>query len=170
MVLPFAETRNPYRTLHAARSLNLFCKIGSLARIYLRAMRFILFASIAAAFLFVSAGCTKEDQPDGDQAAGITFRTDSGYTWRNDTVSLSDTLRIGVTVTKGSNNLRSFFVDVSYNGGPRIRQDSAHVDGNPFSFEKTVITRDQAGTETWRFSVDEYNGNNTLRALTLTVQ
>ena len=121
--------------------------------------------------LTLFGGCTKEDQPDGDQAADITFRTDSGYIWRNnDTVPLSDTLRIGVTVSKGSDNLRSFFVDVAYDGGPRIRQDSAHVDSDPFTFEKTVITRDQAGTETWWFSVDENDGDITQRALTLTVQ
>ncbi len=126
------------------------------------------FLLLAAAF-FTETGCTK-DQPDGDHAADITFRTDSGYTWLNDTVPLSDTLHIGISVSKGSDNLRSFFVDVAYDSGPRIRQDSAPVDSDPFTFEKTVITRDQAGTEKWWFSVDEYDGDITQRPLTLTVQ
>lgn len=132
-------------------------------------MRVLLIFSFTILVLAASTGCTK-DQPDGDHAADFTFRTDSGYTWRNDTVPLSDTLRIGVSVSKGSDNLRSFFVDVAYDGGPRIRQDSAHVESDPFNFEKTVITRDQAGTETWWFSVDEFDGDITQRALTLTVQ
>lgn len=129
----------------------------------------IIIAALVLAFL-ANTGCTKEDQPDGDGSVDITFRLDSGYTWQNDTVPQSATLRIGVTVTKGSDDLRSFFVDVAYDGGQRIRQDSAHVNDNPFYYEKTLITRDQAGTETWWFSVDEYDGDITRRALTLTVQ
>ena len=129
------------------------------------------FLAIAAllCLLLLSPGCTK-DQPDGDTAAAINFRTDSGYTWLDDTVPISDTLHIVTTVSKGSDDLQSFFIDVAYDNGPRMRQDSAHVSSDPFTFEKTVVTRDQAGTEKWWFSVREYDGDVTQRALTLTVQ
>lgn len=132
-------------------------------------MRYLVLATAILAWLFLSTACTKE-QPGGDTAAGIEFRTDSGYTWRDDTVPLADTLHIGVTVTKGSDNLRSFFVNVAYDNGPAIRQDSVHVSSDPFIFEKTVITRDQAGKEKWTFSVQENDGDITLRSLTFTVQ
>ncbi|MBK9597335.1 MAG: hypothetical protein IPO60_03150 [Flavobacteriales bacterium] len=132
-------------------------------------MRSLVFYLLPVIVLSASTACTK-DQPDGDHAADINFRTDSGYTFLNDTVPLSDTLHIGVSVSKGSDNLRSFFVAVAYDNGPRIRQDSVHVDSDPFTFEKTVITRDQAGTEKWWFSVDENDGDITQQALTLTVQ
>ena len=132
-------------------------------------MRKLAFFLLLAAAFCAGIACTKE-QTDGDHAADISFRTDSGYTFLNDTVPISDTLHIGVSVSKGSDNLRSFFVDVAYDNGPRIRQDSVHVDSDPFTFEKTVITRDQAGTEKWWFSVDENDGDITQQALTLTVQ
>lgn len=132
-------------------------------------MRNFAFYLVAVVLICASTACTK-DQPDGDHAADITFRTDSGYTFLNDTVLISDTLHIGITVSKGSDDLRSFFVDVAYDNGPRIRQDSLHVNSDPFTFEKTVITRDQAGTEKWWFSVDENDGDITQQALTLTVQ
>ena len=132
-------------------------------------MRNLAFYLVPVVLISASTACTK-DQPEGDHAADITFRMDSGYTFLNDTVPLSDTLHISVTVSKGSDDLRSFFVDVTYDNGPRIRQDSVHVESDPFTFEKTAITRDQAGTETWWFSVDEYDGDITQRALTLTVQ
>lgn len=132
-------------------------------------MNNLLPATLILAYLFLATACTKE-QPEGDHAADITFRTDSSFTWRNDTVPLSDTLHIGINVSKGSDDIRSFFVDVAYDNGPRLRQDSVHVDSDPFTFVKTVVTRDQAGTETWWFSVREYDGDITQRALTLTEQ
>lgn len=119
--------------------------------------------------LVVGTGCEKE-QPEGDHAADITYRSDSGYTYLSDTVSVSDTLLVGVIITEGSDALQSFFVDVAYDGGVRIRQDSLPVGSDPFTFDKQVITRDQPGTETWWFTVKEYDGDFTTRNLVFTVQ
>ncbi len=132
-------------------------------------MRHLFLATAFLACLFFGTACTK-DQPEGDHPAGFTFRSDSGYTSHNDTLPLADTLHIGLTITKGSDNLRSFYVDVTYDNGPAIRQDSVHVDSDPFTFEKTVITRDQTGTEKWTFSVDEYDGDITKQSLSFIVQ
>ena len=71
-------------------------------------MRYLIIAAVLGLLLLLGGGCAK-DQLDGDTAADINFRTDSGYTWKNDTVPLSDTLHIGITVLKGSDDLRSFF-------------------------------------------------------------
>ena len=132
-------------------------------------MRYLIMASVLSLLLLLGGGCTK-DQSDLGTAASITFRTDSGYTWRDDTVPLSDTLHIGVIATKGSNDLRSLFVYVAYDNAPAVRQDSVPVGSNPFNLEKTVVTRDQAGKEVWTFSVVENNGDITKRSLTFTVQ
>lgn len=127
-------------------------------------------ATICILLLIAAGTGCKKEQPDGYHAADITYRSDSGYTYHSDTVSVSDTLRIGVIITAGSYALRSFFVDVAYDGGAKIRQDSLPVGSNPFTFDKQVITRDQPGTETWWFTVKEYNGDFTTRNLVLTVQ
>ena len=132
-------------------------------------MRDLFLAIMILSGLFLTTGCTK-DQSEIGKSADITFRMDSSYTWRDDTLPLSDTLHIGVIATKGSNTLRSLFVHVAYDNGPAVRQDSVHIDSNPFNFEKTVVTRDQAGTEKWTFSVVENNGDITKRSLTFTVQ
>jgi len=132
-------------------------------------MRYLIMASVLGLLLLLGGGCTK-DQSDVGTAADITFRMDSGYTWQDDTVPLSDTLHIGVIATKGSNTLRSLFVYVTYDNDPIVRKDSVHVDSDPFNFEKTVVTRDQAGKEKWTFSVVENNGDITNRSLTFTVQ
>ena len=132
-------------------------------------MRDLVLAIVILSCLFLTTGCTK-DQSEIGNSANITFRTDSGYTWRDDSVPLADTLHIGVTATKGSQNLRSLFVYVNYDNGPAIRQDSVHVNSNPFNFEKMLVTRNQAGKEKWTFSVRENNGDNTQRSLTFTVQ
>ena len=130
------------------------------------AMRDLFLALVVLSSLLLTTGCSK-DQSDLGNAATITFRTDSGYTWRDDTVPLADTLRISVTVTKGSNKLQSLFVYVNYDNSPAVRQDSVHVTGDPFTFEKTVVTRDQAGKEKWTFSAVENNGDITRRSLTI---
>jgi hypothetical protein len=133
-------------------------------------MRSLFLASVFGVVLVTGSGSCTKDQPDDDHAATIVFRTDSGYTWRDDTVPLADTLRIGVTVSKGSDDLQLLIADVSYDGGPGIIQDSVPVTSEPFPFEKTLVTRDQAGTEKWTFSVYEYDGDITRRSLTFTVQ
>ena len=81
-------------------------------------MRNLAYCLFSVIIISASTACTKE-QTDGDHAADISFRTDSGYTFLNDTVPISDTLHIGVSVSKGSDNLRSFFVAVAYDNGPR---------------------------------------------------
>ena len=132
-------------------------------------MRYFFLAIVILSGLLLTTGCTT-DQSEIGKSADITFRMDSSYTWRDDTVPLSDTLHIGVIATTCSNTLRSLFVSVGYDNGTAVHQDSVHVDSNPFTFAKTVITRDQAGTEKWTFSAQENGGDVTQRSLTFTVQ
>lgn len=129
-----------------------------------------LFAGITS-LLLIGTGCTKEDQDDGGyRAAGITFRTDSGYTYQNDTVGLGDTLRIGAMVAKGSESLDFVYVEMRVNGGNWIRQDTFPFTQNPMAVDFQAIMGDVPRTEDWSVLAVEHNGDATRRSLTFTVQ
>jgi hypothetical protein len=126
----------------------------------------LVLLTLASALL----ACTKDEAVDGSSAANITFRTDSGYVFRNDTVGLGDTLHVGVIVAEGTDALDYFFLSVAYDGGMPTYKDTLIVDVNPFAFQTSLIMRAQAGTEKWTFTVQEPDGDRTLRSLTFTVQ
>jgi hypothetical protein len=118
----------------------------------------------------VLLACTKDEAVDGSSAASITFRTDSGHVFMNDTVGLGDTLRVGVIVNDGTDALDHFFLSVAYDGGLTEYRDTVPVNSDPFTYEAMLIMRQQAGTEKWTFTVQEPDGDRTLRSLTFLVQ
>jgi hypothetical protein len=80
-----------------------------------------------------------------------------------------DTLLVGVEVRRGTNAMHHFRVTVSYDGGSTQLTDSLPMGSDEFYFDKTIITRDQPGTERWHFDVVENDGDVIRRALTFTV-
>lgn len=115
-------------------------------------------------------GCKKEDD-DGDVASvDIQFRTDSGYVSHDDTVGFSDTLRVVMIAAEGADDLVTFLLSVSYDGATPVGTDTLGIPVNPFLFDKTIITRNVAGTERWRFTVVEGDGDATSRSLTFVTQ
>lgn len=123
-------------------------------------------AGLATALLLV--GCTKDpSRPTVNPA--IQFLTTTGYTWQNDTVGTGDTVLVGVVIDRGTDALNHFKVTVSYDGGPHQTTDSVPVGTDNFEFDKVIITREQPGTELWRFNVVENDGDVIRRSITLTV-
>lgn len=116
----------------------------------------------------LAASCEKEEGPPTNPS--ITFRVDSGHVYRDTTVGLSDTLRVGVNVTKGTQDMQAFIVRVAYDGEDPTVTDEIPFDANGFSYEKTIVTRAQAGSERWQFGVLLGNGDLFYRGITLTVQ
>jgi hypothetical protein len=120
--------------------------------------------------LFVLVSCEKE-QEGPEKSPSILLRTDSGYTYTTDTVGLEDTVRVGITVRKGSDDLETFHVRVEYDGGSDIETiDAIPISAGDFSLEKLIVTRDQPGTEKWIFGVQETDGDTYNRSVLLVVQ
>jgi hypothetical protein len=127
--------------------------------------------SLLALFaLLVLVSCEKEEE--GPKVSpSISFRTDSGYTWTTDTVGLQDTVRVGVTVRKGTDDLEAFLVRVAYDGDETYETiDLIETSAADFAYEKQVVTRNEAGTENWVFGVQEADGDTYLRSVLLVVQ
>ena len=111
-------------------------------------------------------------QPDPTRPTttpSIEFRTEAGYTFQSDTVTISDTLLVGVVIKRGTDAMNHFKVTRLYDNGPEVTTDSLPMGTDDFEFDKTIIIRDQPGTELWRFNVVETDGDVIRRSLTFTV-
>jgi hypothetical protein len=122
-----------------------------------------------AALLLGFSACEKDEGTLASSGVNITFRTDSGYTYANDSVPQGDTVRIGAIITQGSDPIQWFFLSVSLDSGAVQGKDTVHVDINPFTYEAVHVMRTQPGTEQVIFTVQEPDGDRTTRRLIFTV-
>lgn len=123
-----------------------------------------------ACLLWSSTGCTKDQDDEGYRSASIVFKSDSGYTYLNDTLLAGDTIRIGVTIDEGSKRLYTFLANRNFDSGQPQRMDSLHISSVPFHYERQVVLRGQPGVERWTFIAVEGNGDRTQRSLTITTE
>lgn len=122
-----------------------------------------------AFWLLTASSCNRDN--DGPVVNPmINFVTDSGYTYLNDTLPLSDTIRVGVIIQQGNQNLRIFLVRSFYDQQQPQLTDSLPMGTETFEFEKQIILRGVAGTERWSFGVEENDGDRIWRQLTFVVQ
>lgn len=125
----------------------------------------IIFIALAA---LVLVACERDDTKPTVNPT-IQFHTSAGYTWQNDTVGMGDTLLVGVLIERGTGAMNHFKVTVSYDDGPHLTTDSVPVGSDQFEFDKVIVTREEPGTELWRFNVVENDGDVIRRSLTFTV-
>lgn len=133
----------------------------------MRRMRQILYLLCSIALM---TSCEKPDDTQPIVNPTIQFRTDSGYTYQSDTISQGDTLKVGVLITRGTNAMHHFKVIANFDGNSALVTDSLPMGTDNFEFDKTIIARDQAGTEKWSFNIIENDGDVIKRSLTFTVE
>lgn len=132
--------------------------------------------SLLAAGIMLLAGLTFSScEKDEHMPPDLTFNTAAGYTSTDVTVGLSAAVLFGVQVEKTEDELKTFDVSVSLDGGT-----AASITGYPetisgseeegFNRDVAITTRNQAGTETYTFTVTDRDGNITQESITLTVQ
>lgn len=126
-----------------------------------------LFAVILALTIAVTS-CKKDEhvQPD------VSFKTGAGYTSADATVGQGDTLLVGIIGDKTEDELKTLNVSVGYDGGSTATEDNFTLTGSEeehFEKDYQIITRSQAGTENWVFTVTDRDGNIRSVDLTLTV-
>lgn len=114
--------------------------------------------------------CRPEEAQEGPSQVRITFSTDSGYTFVDDTVGVSDTVRVGVRCSAGSDALERFFLAVSYNDSAQRMLDTVRIQADPYVLDSPLVMRPIPGRERWSFIVEEGDGDRTTRSLVLVVQ
>lgn len=132
-----------------------------------RRIRRAAWAAALTGLLF-AGGCKKETDPRVHP--DMVFKTGAGYTSADDTVGTSDSLRIGVIITKTEDPLIALNVSVAYDGGGGSTVHNQSISGEHVEYDHELVTRDQTGVEEWIFSVTDRDGNITTKSIKLTVQ
>jgi hypothetical protein len=132
---------------------------------------------LLAAFLLSASAITvfTSCEKDEGKLPNIAFKTGSGYTSSDATVSKGDTVKVGITASKSEDKdvLKKFDASRSYDGGASssfVSADLSGSDGDNYSRDVEIATRNQAGTEKYTFTVTNRDGLSNQVSLTLTVQ
>ena len=128
----------------------------------------ILFLNMA--FGSISFSCEKDEMIPPT----IDFTTGSGYTSADSHIALSTDFKIGVTAkrTEDKDDLKTFVVTVSYDGGAETTIDNVTIpaaQAGEFTKDYDLTTRNAAGSEKYSFTVTNRDGLITTKAITITV-
>ena len=127
---------------------------------------------IACILVITSVACKKKK--DAHVPPNVVFKTGAGYISGDATVPKKDTLKVGITATKTEDDLKSYNISYAYDGATTTSTYYNYfLSANEYlsySKDTTIITRNQAGSEKWVFSIVDRDGNITQKSITLTVQ
>lgn len=130
----------------------------------------ILFTAIVCGFAFFTS-C----EEDEGKLPNIAFITGGNYTSADKTVALNDTILVGIAASKAEDKdvLKTFDASVSYDSTAAVSIYSETLSGalgDSYTKDIQIITRNQAGTEKYTFTVVNRDGLKNNVSLTLTVQ
>jgi len=130
----------------------------------------ILILTIAVMFTAFFTSCEKDE----GNLPNIAFKSGGNYLNHNDTINVGDTVFVGIQASKSEDKdvLKSFDGSRSYDNGANNSFMSESLSGSNednFSKDMTLIARNQAGKETYTFTVVNKDGLKNSVSLTLTV-
>jgi hypothetical protein len=128
----------------------------------------ILFLVLALGI--ISFSCKKDEMIPPT----IDFTTGNGYTSADSPIAPDTDFKIGVTAkrTEDKDDLKTFVVTVSYDGGAETTIDNVTIPGaqaGEFTKDYDLTTRNTAGTEKYSFTVTNRDGLITTKTITITV-
>ena len=136
----------------------------------IHSLRLTLFTLALLSSIFFSS-CEKDE----GKLPNIAFKSGSGYTPSNTTVTRGSTVTVGIDASKSEDKdvLKSFDASKSLDGGAAssfYSESLSGSNGDKYSKDLTITTRNQAGTELYTFTVVNRDGLRNSVSLTLTVQ
>jgi hypothetical protein len=117
--------------------------------------------------------CFSSCKKDAHVPPKMSFKTTTGYTSADATAAKTAAITVGITADKTEDDLSTYNVSVSYDGGASSTKFNGNIDNSSNThFEKdfSFATRDQAGSEKWTFTITDRDGNITTQSITITVQ
>ncbi|MEO6168899.1 MAG: hypothetical protein ABIO46_05195 [Chitinophagales bacterium] len=127
---------------------------------------------IVLAVIAVTSSCSKEE--DAHIPPDVQFKTAAGYTSANATVGQGASVLVGIEATKTEDEMKTFNVSYAFDGSiTTTTATTVTLTGTQeesYSTDYTIVTRNQAGTEEWSFTITDRDGNITTKSITLTVQ
>jgi hypothetical protein len=128
-----------------------------------------ILSAILILVVIVSASCKKEK--DKQIPPVMNFKTGAGYISADATLSMNDTIKIGVDCAKSEDkDLLTRFVETQrYDGGAATTILNESFNQDNYSKDMTIITRNVAGTESYNFTIINRDGITTSKTINLTV-
>lgn len=127
---------------------------------------------IALAVIAVTSSCSKEE--DAHIPPDVQFKTGAGYTSADATVGQGASVLVGIQATKTEDEMKTFNVSHAFDGSVTTTTDTTvtltGTQEESYATDYTIVTRNQAGTEKWSFTITDRDGNITTKSITLTVQ
>lgn len=129
------------------------------------------FAALLAVLSFVS--CKKEE--DEGKLPNIAFKTSAGYVAHDTTVAKNTSVTMGITASKAEPNdvLITFDLSRNYDGSgvaaSLYNVSLTGTQGDNYSKDTTIVTRNQSGSEKYTFTVINRDGKKNSVSVTLTV-
>jgi hypothetical protein len=121
-------------------------------------------------FLLFCISCENEQEP----SASIEFKTGTGYTYQDATISRGSSITVGIVADKTENNLKTYNVSVSYDGALNtitVQNFTISSDENTHSDKDVNFTvRNHTGTEKYYFTIVDVDGNLVQKMLTFTIE
>lgn len=116
--------------------------------------------------------CKKKTDPHVPPT--VAFKNTTNYVYKDTIVGLQDTLTVGIIATKTEDDLKSYNVSTAYDGASTTTTFYNYLvteaEYTGLNKDVQIITRNQAGSEKWIFSIVDRDGNITQKFFTLTVQ
>ena len=131
--------------------------------------KIFLLATLAG--LFFLSSCEKDE----GKLPNIAFKTGGTYVSADKTVGKNETITVGIDASKAEDKdvLKTFDASRAYDGGTAssfLNESLSGSQGDNYSKDVTITTRNQAGTEKYTFTVVNRDGLVNSVSLTLTVQ
>ena len=121
-------------------------------------------------FSFVIFSCKKDE----GKLPNISFKGGTGYTSTSTIATKNQTIMIGINASKaeGKDVLKTFNASSSFDGGVAttiVQESLSGSQGDNYSKDVSITTRNQSGAETYTFTVTNRDGISNQVSLTLTV-
>jgi hypothetical protein len=135
-----------------------------------KSINYAMLIALFAIILGTQSSCDKGLLPK------ISFKTGTGYTAANATVAKGAKVKVGIDAAKSEDAdvLKTFNVSYKYDGAANPTTSKTDnltgTQGDSYSTDVDITARNQAGTETWIFTVTNRDGLINSIELTLTVQ
>jgi hypothetical protein len=132
-----------------------------------------LIAKLIIIFIITFISCKKK-KVDPHVPPDVVFKTGSKYISSDVILPKQDTIWVGINATKTEDNLKSYNVSYAYDGVATTTSFFNYLvsssEYESYSKDIQIVTRNQAGTEKWVFSIVDRDGNITQKSILITVQ
>jgi hypothetical protein len=114
----------------------------------------VICSMIIVLFMILFFSCHKDD--DKGIGPAISFRVDTGYVFKDDTVLIGKTFNVGIIAEKGDANITNFIIKVSNDS--TVTYLDTGLNAASLNISETII-KGIAPKDTWTFIVRDKSGN-----------